>query len=79
MIKKVEKKKLEAKDPKTKKFYNKFKNIILKNIKKEDFAVAVSGGPDSMCLAYFGKIYESEFKNKMHVLIVDHKLRIESR
>ena len=28
-----------------------------------------------MCLAYFSKIYSSEFNNKIHVLIVDHKLR----
>ena len=31
-----------------------------------------------MCLAYFTKIYASEFGNKIHVLIVDHKLRKES-
>jgi tRNA(Ile)-lysidine synthase len=29
-------------------------------------------------LAYFGKIYSSEFGNKAHVLIIDHKLRKES-
>ena len=62
-----------------KKSYKKFKNIIFNNIKKESFAIAVSGGPDSLCLAYFSKIYKSEFKNKMHVLIIDHKLRKESR
>ena len=32
-----------------------------------------------MCLAYFSKIYSFEFKNKIHVLIVDHKLRKESK
>ena len=29
-------------------------------------------------LAYFSKIYSNEFSNKIHVLIVDHKLRKES-
>jgi len=33
---------------------------------------------DSLCLAYFSKIYSSEFGNKTHVLIVDHNLRKES-
>ena len=32
-----------------------------------------------MCLAYFSKLYASEFNNKMHVtLIVNHNLRKES-
>ena len=66
------------KDSKIKKIYTKFKAIIFKNIQKESFALAVSGGSDSLSLAYFGKIYASEFKNKIHILIVDHKLRKES-
>jgi len=74
----LKKKKISVKDLKIKRIYTKFKNIIFKNIKKESCALAVSGGPDSLCLAYFGKIYASEFKNKIHVLIVDHKLRKES-
>jgi len=78
VIRKVEKKKLPIKNTKTKKFYAKFKTIIFKNIKKESFALAVSGGSDSLCLTYFSKMYSSEFKNDMHVLIVDHKLRKES-
>ena len=41
-------------------------------------ALAVSGGSDSLCLAYFTKMYASEFDNKIHVLIVDHNLRKES-
>ena len=78
VVRKVEKKKLLIKDLKIKKIYTKFKTIILKEIKKESFALAVSGGPDSLCLAYFSKIYASQFKNNIHVLIVDHKLRKES-
>ena len=61
------------------KLYLKFKSIIFNNIKKENFTVGVSGGADSLCLAYFSKIYISEFKNKMDVIIVDHKLRKESK
>ena len=78
VIKKVETKKLSIKDPKIKNFYTRFKTVISKNIKKESFALAVSGGPDSLCLAYFSKIYAHQYKNKIHVLIVDHKLRKES-
>jgi len=63
---------------KIKKLYKKFKTIVFKNIKKEQFALAVSGGSDSMCLAYFSKMYASEYKNKIHTLIVNHKLRKES-
>ena len=78
VVRKAEKKKLLIKNPKVKKIYKNFKAIILKKINDASFAVAVSGGPDSLCLAYFSKIYASEFKNKIHVLIVDHKLRKES-
>ena len=75
---KVDKKKLLIKDHKIRKFYNKFKKIIFKNIKKDSFVIAVSGGADSLCLAYFSSIYVSEFGNKMHILIVNHNLRKES-
>ena len=72
------KKKLLFKDTKILNFYTKFKSVIFKNIKDKSFALAVSGGPDSLCLAYFTKIYASEFGNKIHVLIVDHNLRKKS-
>ena len=76
--KKANKKKLIFKDPKILNFYKKFQSIVFKTVKKKNFAVAVSGGADSLCLAYFSKIYSYDFKNKVHVLIVDHKLRKES-
>ena len=76
--KRASKNKLLFKDPKILNLYIKFKSIVFKTLKNKNFAVAVSGGSDSLCLAYFGKIYSSEFKNKVHVLIVDHKLRKES-
>ena len=78
VIRKAEKRKLSIKDSKIEKIYTKFKAIIFKQIKKKSFALAVSGGPDSLCLAYFVKMYASEFQNKIHVLVVDHKLRKES-
>ena len=73
--KKVKKKELLFKDPKILNFYTKFKSVVYKNIKDKSFALAVSGGSDSLCLAYFTRIYASEFGNKIHVLIVDHNLR----
>ena len=76
--KKVKKDKLLFKDPKILNYYKKFKSIIFKNIKHKSFALAVSGGSDSLCLAYFSKIYSAEFGNKIHILIVDHNLRKES-
>ena len=75
---KANKNELLFKDPKILNFYTKFKSIVFKVIKRKNFALAVSGGVDSLCLAYFAKIYSSEFNNKAHVLIVDHKLRKES-
>ena len=76
--KKAKKNKLQLNENKTLNFYLKFKSNIIKVIKKQPFAVAVSGGSDSLCLAYFCKIFSSENKSKMHVLIVDHMLRKES-
>ena len=75
---KAKKIQLVFKDEKILNFYKKFKSIISKDIKDKNFALAVSGGSDSLCLACFSKIYSSEFRNKIHVLIVDHKLRKES-
>ena len=78
VTRKVNNKKLSTQNQKIKKFYNIFKSVVYRNIKKSSFLLAVSGGPDSLCLAYFGKKYSLEFKNKAHVVIVDHKLRKDS-
>ena len=75
---KVKEKEITIKNLKIKKVYNKFKQIILKNVNKKSFAIGVSGGADSLCLAYLSKIYSSEFNNKIHALIVNHNLRKES-
>ena len=76
--KKAKSNKLLFKDSKILNFYKKFKSTLFKDIKGKNFALAVSGGSDSLCMAYFSKIYSSEFGNKIHVLIVDHNLRKES-
>lgn len=78
VIRKVNNKKPSTQNQKIKKFYNIFKSVVYRNIKKSSFLLAVSGGPDSLCLAYFGKKYSLEFKNKAHFVIVDHKLRKDS-
>jgi len=58
-----------------KQIYEKFeKSIDL----KENFAVAVSGGPDSLALAFLAKIFSVQKKKLVKFLIVDHKLRPES-
>jgi len=75
---KVKINKSSLKDSKIFNSYKKFRNTIFKDIKGKSFALAVSGGADSLCLAYFSKIYSKEFGNKIHVLIVDHNLRSES-
>jgi len=57
------------------KIYNEFSYSL--NIKK-DLAVAVSGGPDSLALAYLTKCYSLKNKINVKYYIVDHKLRKES-
>ena len=57
------------------KLFNLFENEIDVN---EDFIVAVSGGPDSLALAFLCKIYSIRKKIKSSYFIVDHKLRKES-
>ena len=75
---KVKNKKLSTQNHKISNLYNIFKSIIYRNIKKNSFLIAVSGGSDSLCLSYFGKRYSLESKNKVHFVIVDHKLRKNS-
>ena len=58
------------------KIYQKFKKSLYIN---ENFAVGVSGGPDSLALAFLAKIYSLENKLTSKFFIVDHKLRPESR
>tara|TARA_B100000029_G_C17520710_1_gene939754 strand:+ start:28 stop:1086 length:1059 start_codon:yes stop_codon:yes gene_type:complete len=72
------KRKVNIKNSKIKKIYKHFKKKISNRVNTESFAIGVSGGADSLCLAYLSKLYSLEFKNKIHVLIVNHNLRKES-
>ena len=57
------------------KIYNNFERNI--SIDK-NFIVAVSGGPDSLALAFLAKIYSIKKNLTAKFLIIDHKLRVES-
>jgi tRNA(Ile)-lysidine synthase len=57
------------------KIYNEFSSSLKV---KEDLAVAVSGGPDSLALAYLTKCYSLKNKIKIKYYLVNHKLRKES-
>ena len=65
----------KLKNTKINRIYKEFEKSI--NLKKE-FIVAVSGGPDSLALAFLSKIYSIKKKIGMKCIIVDHKLRPES-
>ena len=66
-----------------KKITNKKIKSLLKLFEKEliireNFAVAVSGGPDSLALAFLAKIYSVKYKLNVKFFTVDHRLRKES-
>ena len=65
-------------DPKIKKVYLTFKKQLYSQIKNEKFCIGVSGGPDSLALAFLCKIFSKEFNSKFVALIIDHKLRKQS-
>ena len=67
----------KLKNPKIKKIYLEFEKTLEKqDIKK--FSIALSGGPDSIALAFLGKCYSIKKRVKVYYYIVDHKLRNES-
>ena len=57
------------------KVFKKFEKFI--NIKSK-YAAAISGGPDSIALAYLCKCISIIHKTKIYYYLVDHKLRKES-
>ncbi|MDC3151650.1 tRNA lysidine(34) synthetase TilS [Candidatus Pelagibacter sp.] len=65
----------QTKNKKIKKIYERFEFLI--NQKEfKGYLVAVSGGADSLALAYLSKCYQIKNKNKnFHYIHVDHKLR----
>ena len=56
--------------------------LIFKNkldiLNKKKYLIAVSGGPDSLALAYFCKCISTIYNTKIQYYLVDHKLRKES-
>ena len=65
------------KDQKINQIYKKFE-LCLDNESK-NFIVAVSGGPDSLALAFFAKIYSIKFNLEAKFCVIDHGLRRESQ
>ena len=57
------------------KIYKDFSSLLST---KESFVVAVSGGPDSLSLAFLAKCFSLINKVKVNYFIVNHKLRKES-
>jgi len=57
------------------KIYKKFEKSLDSN---EKYAVALSGGPDSLALAFLAKCYALKHGTNIKYLIVDHRLRKES-
>ncbi len=62
---------------------NKRDNQIYKKFEKnlnisENFGVGVSGGPDSLSLAFLSKVYSIKNRIKAKFFIVDHRIRKES-
>ena len=58
--------------------YLNFKSYLESYIKKKNYLVAVSGGPDSLALTVLSKIYSEEHQNKTFFVLVDHQIRSNS-
>ena len=68
----------KLKNIKIKDFFFKFEKFLKNNYNKK-ICIAISGGPDSMALAYLSKLYSLKKKKiKFFYYTVDHKLRNES-
>ncbi len=50
----------------------------LKNLKKKNFVVAVSGGPDSLALVVLTKLYALENNAKFYYILINHNIRDNS-
>jgi tRNA(Ile)-lysidine synthase len=55
--------------------FPKFKNFLDKNLKGKQFVCGVSGGPDSLALAYLSHLYTCEKNKRFECIIVDHGVR----
>jgi len=65
----------KLKDKEVKPIYKRFEKSLNIN---ENFGVAISGGPDSLALAFLAQIYSLKRKINPKFFIVDHRLRPES-
>lgn len=65
-------------DKKINHIYFRFREKISSFVGKEKFAIAVSGGSDSLALSVLAKLYSLENDSDFISLIIDHKLRKES-
>ena len=63
------------KNTKIKKIYKVFRKNLFSQIENNRFCIGVSGGPDSLALAFLCKIFSEEFNSKFLALIVNHNLR----
>ena len=59
------------------KIFLKFKNK-LDLLNKNNYTVAVSGGPDSLALVALSRAYKYTKKTKFHYVLVDHNIRKNS-
>ena len=69
---------IHLKNPLISKIYEEFENFTKFNLNKSNFAVAVSGGSDSLALAYLSKCYSISNNIKVKYYHVNHQLRKES-
>ena len=69
---------IHLKDRKIKRIYQSFKQSLRPFLKKNKFAVGVSGGVDSLSLAFFLKCLSLDRKIKVFYYHVDHGLRENS-
>ena len=65
----------KLKDSRTLQIYKKFESNLPV---KDNFIIAVSGGPDSLALSFLAKIYSIKKSVNIKYFIVDHKLRKNS-
>tara|TARA_B100001939_G_scaffold26590_1_gene21472 strand:- start:714 stop:1760 length:1047 start_codon:yes stop_codon:yes gene_type:complete len=68
----------KLKNPRIKKIYLNFKKE-LSDVINENYCVAISGGPDSMALAFLTKCLSLDTKKKYIFCHVDHRLRKSSK
>ena len=66
----------KLKDSRTLQIYKKFESNLPV---KDNFIIAVSGGPDSLALSFLAKIYSIKKSVDLKYFIVDHRLRKNSK